>query len=268
MNTIKSTFRYAKLLLLTAILLVGLTSCVTTTTGGFNVEPSDERAVQDYVKLAIGYYDAGDLAGARRHINNALALNDRVSSIYNIQALVFQAEGDLDLAEENFQRAINLDRNNSRARNNYAVLLFSQNRYADAYEQLEQVTRDVNYEGRAIAFENLGRAALRIDRPADARAAFQRALQLNSNLYISALELSIMEADNENWDRARQLFQQYMTTVNFYNIPHTPRALLAGIKIEGKFHNAGLVEGFVRILTTLYKDSPEYLMYERLSNVN
>ncbi len=253
---------------LLALLLVSLSACVTTTTGGFAVEPSEEQAVRDYIQLATGYFDAGDMAGARRHINNAMELDSRNSDIYNIQALVFQAEGDLDLAEENFRRAISLDRDNSRARNNYAALLFAANRYDEAYEQLEQVTQDVNYDGRAIAFENLGRAALRLDQEEDAKTAFQRALQLNSNLYLSALELSIIESNALNWQIARRYFQQYMTTVNFYNIPHTPRALLAGIKIEGQFQNEQLVEGFVAILSTLYQDSPEYLMFQRLSNAN
>jgi len=267
MTKLNTTFRWRRLLVL-PVLLAGLSACVTTTTGGFNVEPSDEQAVEDYVKLATGYYDAGDMRGARRHINNALELDDRISSIYNILALVFQSEGDIDLAEENFLRAINLDRDNSRARNNYAALLFESNRYREAYDQLQRVTDDVNYTNRGIAFENLGRAALRIDRSTDARVAFRRALQLNSNLYVSALELAILEADVENWQSARRFFQQYMTTVDFYNIPHTPRALLAGIQIEGEFRNAELVDGFTRILTTLYKDSPEYLLYQRLSNAN
>ena len=85
---------------------------------------------------------------------------------------------------------------------------------------------------------------------------------------MSALELAILESDVGNWQSARRFFQQYMTTVDFYNIPHTPRALLAGIKIEGEFQNSELVNGFTRILTTLYKDSPEYLMYQRLSDAN
>ena len=267
MSNWKAILQRLRLLALSA-LLATLVSCVTTTTGGFNVDSSDEQAVEDFIQLAIGYYDAGDMTGARRNINNALRLDNRNSNAYNVLALVFQTEGDLDLAEENFLEAINLDRDNSRARNNYAALLFAADRYREAYEQLQRVTQDVNYEGRGIAFENLGRAALRIDRPDDAAAAFRRALQINSNLYISALELAILEADRQNWQVARNFFQQYMTTADFYNIPHTPRALLAGIKIEQQFQNQDLVQRFGLILSTLYQDSPEYLMYQRMSNAN
>ncbi len=245
-----------------------LTSCVTTTTGGFNVEASDEQALQDYVQLAIGYYDADDLIGARRHLNNALEINDRHADIYTVLALILQREGDLELAEENFRRAISLDRNNSRARNNYAVLLFSLERYRDAYDQLERVANDSGYEGRAIAFENLGRSALRLERLQDAEYAFERALQINGNLYVAALELARLKFDNQDWNGARQNYRQYLTNVEFYSIPHSPRALLAGIQIEGRFQNQEIVNNFSLILRTLYQDSPEYQAYQRLNNAH
>ena len=36
------------------VVMVGLMSCVTTTTGGFSTEPSHERAEREFVQLAIG----------------------------------------------------------------------------------------------------------------------------------------------------------------------------------------------------------------------
>ncbi|MCG8415728.1 MAG: type IV pilus biogenesis/stability protein PilW [Pseudomonadales bacterium] len=252
----------------TLLLAAMLSACVTTTTGGFTVEPSEEAALDDYVQLAIAYYEADDMAGARRHINNALEISDRNADVYNVLALIFQREGDLDLAEDNFQRAIRYDRANSRVRNNYGALLYSMGRYDDALEQFEIVTRDTMYEGRAIAFENMGRSALPLGRSEIAENAFQRALQLNGNLYIAAVELSMLRADRDDWNGARRVFQQYLTTAQFYNLPHTPRALLAGIRIEGKFQNQELVRDFTRILTTLYRESPEYQAYLRLSDVN
>jgi type IV pilus assembly protein PilF len=250
-----------------ALLAVGfLSSCITTTTGGFLVDTSDERATEDYVQLALAYFDADDMAGARRHVNNALDINARSSEAHMVLALIFQREGDVDLADENFRRSISLDRDNSRARNNYAALLFEQQRYRDAFEQLRRVANDTEYEGRAIAFENLGRAALRLNRESEAQNAFARALQLNSNLYVSAVELSLIYLEQQDFPRARSSYQSYLTIVEFYNVPHTPRALLAGIQIEGYYQNQKLVDDFALILSTLYQSSPEYQIYQRLSN--
>ena len=248
---------------------VMLCSCVTTTTGGFNVEASDEEALDNYIQLAVAYYDTDDMPNARRNLANALEIDDRNSEAYNVLALIFQREGDQELALENFRRSIRLDRTNSRARNNYAALLFAMGDYETAFDELKTVTEDTMYEGRGVAFENLGRSALRLERVSDAETAFQRALQLNSNLYISAVELALLLAQREDWQGARFAFQRYLTTTDFYGIPHTPRALLAGITIEGYFQNLDLVNDFTRILTTLYRDSPEYAaLQQRLSDAN
>jgi type IV pilus assembly protein PilF len=248
------------------VVLCLLSGCVTTTTGGFTPTLSVEEAVADYIKLAVGYYDAGDMARARRNINSALELDRNSSDVYNILALVMQREGDLALAEDNFRRAIRLDRNNSRARNNYAALLFSRGRYEESYEQLVEVTADTMYDGRAIAFENLGRSALALDRLDAARNAFERALQLNGNLYVSSLELAILRLDEGQHAAAQRSFTQYMTTTKFYGIPHSPRALFTGIRIGKLFQDTEMVNNFSLILETLYPDSPEYALFRELSD--
>ncbi len=257
-------FSVVAILLLSAM----LASCVTTTTGGFLVAASDDQAAADYIQLALAYFETNDMAGARRHANNALNINDRSSDAYMVLAMVARGEGDIDLADSNFRRSINLDRGNSRARNNYAALLFSQERYRDSMQQLERVANDTNYQGRALAFEGLGRGALRLDRQEDARSAFTRALQLNANLYISVLELALIHFEQQDFQLARQTYQSYLTLVEFFNIPHTPRALLAGIQIEGYFQNKELVDNFSLVLSTLYPESSENQTYQRLSDAN
>ena len=80
-----------------ASVLVVMNACVTTTTGGFNVEPSDEESLENYIQLAVAYFDANDMPNARRHLNNALEIDSRNSEAYNILALISQREGDLEL---------------------------------------------------------------------------------------------------------------------------------------------------------------------------
>lgn len=262
--------RSKKLAYVLALLLVSsmLSSCVTTTTGGFMADASEDRAAVDYIQLALAYFDNSDMPGARRHVSNALDIDDRISDAYMVLAMIFQREGDLDLADSNFRRAISLDQDNSRARNNYAAMLFSQERFRESYDQLERVANDTSYEGRSLVFEGLGRSALRLDRQEEAKAAFQRALQLNENLFIAPLELALIHFDQQDYSGARQYYQNYLTTIAFLQLPHTPRALLAGIQIEGHFQNDAFVENFSLVLSTLYPSSPEYRIFLRLNDAN
>ena len=155
-----------------ASVLVVMNACVTTTTGVSNVEPSDEESLENYIQLAVAYFDADDMPNARCHLNNALEIDCRNSEAYNILALVSMREGDLELASENFQRAVRLDQDNARARNNYAALLFSTGDYENAFDELLTVTQNAMYEGRAVAFENLGRSAVSLNRLEEAEVAF------------------------------------------------------------------------------------------------
>ena len=67
---------------------------------------------------------------------------------------------------------------------------------------------------------------------------------------------------------ARQNYQQYLTIVEFYKLPHTPRALLAGIQIGTRLNEQKMVDDFALILGTLYQESPEYQTYRSLSDAN
>lgn len=196
-----------------AVAALLLSSCVTTTTGGFNVA-SKERAERDLVQLANGYFEAGDMAGARRNILSALEINPRSADAYNVLAMVQQHEGDTALAGRTFRQALALDSRNARVHNNYAAFLFATGEYEQAYRQLEIVAADSTYEFRGTVYENLGLSALRTDRPQRAEAAFERALQIDSNLPRAALELAQIKFENGEFAAARDYYNQFLSTRN------------------------------------------------------
>lgn len=58
----------------------------------------------DYSRLALAYFEAGELVSARRNANNALALDDGAAASLGVLALTLQREQDYILAEEYFRR--------------------------------------------------------------------------------------------------------------------------------------------------------------------
>ena len=221
-----------------------MNACVTTITSGFSVRPSDEESLDNCIQLAVAYFDADDMP-------NALEIDSRNSQFCNILAKISKREGDLALEKENFQRAVRGDQDNSRARNNYAALLFSMGNYENTYDELSTIAQDAMYEGRAMAFRNLDRSAVSLNRLDKTEVAFPRALQLNSNLYTSSVKLALLSLQRGDWPGSRQTFRQYLTTTEFFSLPCTPRALLAGITIESRFNYQKLVDDFTRIPKSL-----------------
>jgi len=260
--------KFLKLLGISALSVFLLSACVTETTNPvFNVELSEEEALENYLQLAIGYLDEDDLASAKRHLGNASELDANNSEIFGIWGLIYAREGEFGLADDNFRRALRLDRGNSQARNNYAAFLFSQQRFEDAYDQLEQVVEDTEYPQRSQAFENLGIAALQLDRLDQAESAFMRARQINPNQLRSVLELTAINLDREQISQAQSFWQNYLTLMQFYNLGHNARSLLIGAQLEHAMENETRARQYGDILRTSFPSSTEYQTYlELISN--
>ncbi len=248
-------------LVLLHLLLVG---CVTETTGGFRAERSDTVALENYIQLATGYLEQGDTARAKLHLMNAAEIDSNNSDVYAIWGLVYSREGEVDLSDDNFQRALRIDSGNSKARNNYAAFLFANSRFDDAYEQLERVVQDVEYTGRPQAFENLGLAALRLNRMDEAEAAFTRAVQLNSQQFRSSLELADLNVKKGNVLQARQFYRNYLSLMQFYRVAHNPRSLWIGIQLENALGNDGNIQEYGELLETNFSASAENQLYQQL----
>lgn len=238
-----------------------MTACVTTTTGGFAAESSNERALGDYISLAVGYYEADDMVRAKRNVDNALAIDRRSSEAHNVRALIHQREGESERARETFERALSLDRSNSRARNNYAAFLFGQNEFEQAYQQLRQVADDTEYEARPMAFQNLGIAALRTDRQAQAEEAFERALLLDRNLIRASLEMADIRFEQGRFADALRYYEQFLVSSRFQGAPQTARSLWLGYQIQRRFDNREQAQAYAAELESRFPASGEFRRY-------
>lgn len=241
-----------------------VTACVTETTDPvFNVQRSDQEALENYLALATGYLEENDLASAKRHLNNARNIDPDNSEMFATWGLIYAREGEVELADDNFRRALREDADNSKARNNYAAFLFAEGRIAEAYEQLERVVTDTEYPQRAQAFENMGIAALSLGRTEDAERAFSRALQLNSNQLRSALELAAINLGRGDTLQARAYWRNYLTLIQFYRVSHNARSLLIGARLEQALQNEENARQYGELLRTNFPDSNEYALFRQ-----
>lgn len=247
----------------TLLLLAG---CVTETTGGFNAKKSNADAAEDYLKLAAGYLEQNDLATTKRHLANVARLDADNSEMHAIWGLVYAREGEPRLAERSFQQSLRKNPGNSKARNNYAAFLFANARYADAYQQLSKVVEDTQYESRPQAFENLGLAALRINRNKEAEEAFTRALQLNPNQARSTLELTALNLAKPDAKQAQASYRRFQTLQQLYNLPHSARSLWLGVQLELALGNKEAARNYGKQLQSSFATAPEALLYKQVAD--
>ena len=211
------------LFLLTAALL---TACGTQPTAP---DPT-ARALQNYVDLGISHLRDGNRARARSSLSRALELDPNSPAANGALALLHQQEGELDLSEKHFRKALRSDPDFTQARNNYARFLYMQGRFRDSRRQYRRVTEDVNYRLRAAAFIGLARAEKALDNLKAAEAALRRSAELAPRNPPAFLELAALKYTQQDFIAAREFLDRFEAISQ-----PSPRSLVLGSDLAAQF---------------------------------
>jgi type IV pilus assembly protein PilF len=240
-------------------LLLLVSACVTTKESVFTNEASPEEAVETRLQLARSYIGEQNWEDARRNLKIAADIEPNAPDVHEAFALLYSATGENELAEERFKKAIALDPNFSRARNNYAGFLYKQKRFKEAEAQLEIVVLDTLYESRSRAYLILGLCRLNLDDIPGARDAFSRVLKIQRTNSIALLELAQIEFQMENWSAAQQYYGRYRSVVR----RQSARALWLGVRLSDKLNDNDAKASYGLALRNIYPNSAEFQAYER-----
>ncbi|WP_111640701.1 type IV pilus biogenesis/stability protein PilW [Marinimicrobium alkaliphilum] len=247
-----STTRVWWTLLLALVLVSG---CVTTD-GNSRTHVDKDRALENHIQLAYAYIESGNRESARHHLRRAFDIDRRSPDAMGAMAMLYQLEGEPELAEEYFRRTLRRDRDHTRTRNNFGVFLFGQGRYQDAYEELERVVQDLDYDNRARALVNLGRSALHLGNTERAESAFRHAHVLDRSLPSAMIELADLYFQKEDYAESKRFLDLFAERAN-----HSPRSLWLGIRIEQIFGNEDQEASYALALRNRYPYSREHLEY-------
>jgi type IV pilus assembly protein PilF len=238
---------------------LALSGCITQQESVFATDPSPEETLKRRVELARSYIGEGNWDDAKRNLKLAQEINPKSAEVAEAFALVYQSTGEYELAEENFKRAISLQKDFSRARNNYAAFLYSRQRMEEAEEQLELVIRDTLYESRPRAFINLGLVRVQLQKDDAAREAFTRALTMDRGNNLAMLELAHIEYRAGNY----RLADQYLENYKRIRQQQPPRALWLGARIAHALEDRDAKASYALALRNLYPNSAEYRAYQQ-----
>ena len=244
------------------VIVVFLPGCVTTTTGDFKADKHAE--VQNRVAAADDYMRQGSTEQAMFHLRRALELDPNDASVHEAMARVFWKTGEYDLADEHFRRAIALDPKYSRARNNYASLLYERGDVEGAIRQLEIVSEDTLYVGRAAAFMNLGMAYQKVGETDKAEATFIRAVKIDRRLWQASLELAQISYARADYAPAQQYYEQFRRAAP----KQSSRSLMLGIQLARIAGDRNAEASYALQLKSMYPDSDEMREYSQMSKGN
>ena len=240
-------------------LLILLSGCVETRAVSQSVDKS--KALENHIALGMAYLQRGSRESSRRHFEKALAIDSGSARALNGMGLLYQLNGEANLAESTFSQSLSNDPDYSQARLNYGAFLYQQKRYQEAYDAFDRASKDLSFERRALSLAYLGRAALRLDRSERAKSAFEHSLNIDNSILLSKIELAELYFAEEEYEKAKRFLDQYNSTTK-----STPRSLWLGIRIERIFGNQDKEASYALALRNLHPYSKEYLEYKKLVN--
>lgn len=244
----------------TALLLgicLMVSSCVNEPTNQPKNKQLAKELAQRHLDLGVGYLRNGDLPRAKEKLNKALAIDPKNGMAHSAMGLVFATEGENELAEQYFKRAVRYDPDSARVRNRYGAFLFAEKRYHEAVEQLSKASENRFYENRSNVFENLGVAYYRIGDVENADYAFKRAIRLNAEQPRALLELGDIRFEQRNYVEARDLLLRHTQIAN-----RSPKSLWLCIRVARIFDNNDDEASCVVALEGIFPGSDEYQQYK------
>ncbi len=238
--------------------LIFLSACVNTVDGVEKRQIDEGKVLINEINLGMKYLGIRDREGARIHFEKALKIDKKSAEAVNGMALVHQMEGEVELAEASFKHSLTLRSEFPMGNNNYGSFLYGQKRFEDAYQQFSIASSVVGYRGRAGALTNLGRTALKLQRPEKAQASLEQAIMLDPRQSLALIELAELHFDQQDYSSSKKNLDQFGRVSK-----PTARSLWLGIRIERIFGNKDKEASYALALKNLHPYSKEYLNYKK-----
>lgn len=192
---------------------------------------SEAELAHSYVAMGFEHLQLDQRRPARASFREAIGLAPHHAQAYLGLAIVFERDGEVGLAEDYFLQALNIE-NQAAYAHAYAQFLVTQQRLDEAVEFFQSAASDVDYRGRAMAFEDLAMVQLSQGRWERAQFAFDRAARLDHTLPTPHWHLARMALASGDVERSYAHYSMLLNLIEDGVLDHTPQTLELGIELS------------------------------------
>lgn len=235
-----------------------LAGCAAQPIGGSGNAPASEADSQlrerakAFTDLAGAYYSRAQYKVALDELRKSIMADNRYGPAYNLYGMIYMDLAEDKLAEENFRRAIDLDRNDSDARNNYGWFLCTHGRYDEGLEQFSAALRNPLYTQPELAMANAGLCAEKKGDIALAEANLAKSIKLQPDNPGTILKLAGLNFRQGRLRDAQRLLGRHDELA-----PPTAESLWLGVLLERKLGDRAQEASYAQQLRKRFPDSKE-----------
>lgn len=197
-------------IIMTALLSLFLVAC---TTFGDPAKKKKEANLKEAsvlnTQLAIGYIQAQKYKPAKDKLDKAIKQNPENFSAYKTLAYLYALLGLTEDADDSYQEALDIKRDDADLSNSYGAFLCSIGQYDKAQEYLKIAYDNPFYEARYLAQSNAGSCLIKQDKYKQAEALLRKSLRTESRLTGSLISMAEIGIKTERYLMARAYIQRY-----------------------------------------------------------
>ena len=218
-----------------------------------------DKASAANTELGVAYLAQGKHKVAMTKLKRAIKYNSENIKANHYIAELYRRLEQNDLAEEYFQKAMDLDENDSSIKNNYAIFLCGTGAVDKGLKLLNTVLLDPLYADKGKVYENMGLCVEKQGNLRHTEQYFNTALKFNSNLPAALLGMAQISFDNQNITAA----SDYLTRHNKVT-RSTSQSLWLELLIARKRGLKGKVGSIAVKLKQFFPDSKEVSLLKKL----
>lgn len=265
-GALRRALSWLLLLMLLAWAQLSLTGCA----GGVGATTASAEPVTDFdepdarkrarlrLELASGYFEQGQTTVALDEIKQSLAADPTYGPAFVLRGLVYMRLNNSRLAEESFQRALQINPRDPDALHNYGWFSCQQGRNAQAVELFTRALASPVYAGQAKTYMAKGICQTRMGQFAEAEGSFARSYELDAGNPITGYNLASLLFRRGDDSRA----QFYIRRLNNSDLANA-ETLWLGIKVERRLGNTEAMQQLAQQLSRRYPQSREWTFYQR-----
>lgn len=162
------------------------------------------KRLDSYRKLAVIALNKRNFPGAYEQLFKAERLDNRDYETKNLLGLTYLYDHNLLLAEQKFKEAVALKKDYSEGYNHLGITYSEQGRYPEAIAAFKNAVKNLLYRTPDLAYVNMGRVYLKMNRTNDAKDAFYHAIgrnKRNCSAYIMLGEIEQKKGNNVDAER-------------------------------------------------------------------
>lgn len=206
-----------------------------------------------HTELGSLYFQNGNLIVALEELTIAISINPNYAQAYSTRGLVLFYIKEMESAQKDFERALDLDARDPEISNNYGWFLCQTGKEKESIAFFQRAIDNALYQTPEIAYLNAGACYITLGDLESAEEYVRQALRFSPENPQALLRLAIISYKRGNFDAARE----HMKNVVRLSDPNA-EALWLLIRVERRLGDRAAESSFTSQLRRKYADSPEY----------